>query len=674
MQWFRNLAIGRKLALGFGLLAVLLSVVGAEGMLTARGIDKLVTELHETHAVPALHLKESNIQLIRITRAVRSAILDDSAAAVKKRAGDIVKYDSTFRAEFAAYQAHIVRPDIKKLAETLLVSFTRLRPQQDEVVALALVGKDSIAKTHLSAILAQTDTIDAMMDTLVAAKLALMQSAVDASGVQYRRSMSVLITLIVVALMLAVVAGVGITRPIVRAVSHIGHVADALAIGDVQQTIHVTSTDEMGQLAGSMQRMVDAQKSLAAAATAVSAGDMSVDISARSDKDVLGNAFVNLRATMQELVAETSTLVTAAKAGELNTRGDAQRFKGAYRDLVQGINDTLDAVVSPINEASEVLARVAERDLTARVVGSYAGDFARIKDSINTAAATLDEAMAQVNVAAEQVAAAGQEIASGSQALAQGSSEQAASLEEVSSSLHEMTSSSAQTAANAREARDMAVTARERVAKGRASMDQLSTAIDQIKLSSDQTAKIVKTIDEIAFQTNLLALNAAVEAARAGDAGRGFAVVAEEVRNLAIRSAEAARTTATLIEESVQHAATGVTLNAEVLGKLGEIDADVRRVGEVVAEIAIAGEQQTDGVRQISTAVTQLNSVTQQVAANAEESASASEELAGQSLTLTTMVREFQISGAPRSNGALPSNARRRGTRPRAPEPAFASW
>jgi len=672
MRWFANLAIGRKLALGFGALAVLLAVVGAKGILTARTIDGVVRELNEKHAVPALHLQEANIQLIRISRAVRNAILDDSAGAVSKRAADIVKYDSTFRTEFAAYETKIARPEQKRMAGTLMAAFVRLRPQQDEVVQLALAGKDSIAKTHLSGIRAQADTMDALMDTLIASKLALMEAAVDASGAAYRGSMGVLITLIVVALTLAVVAAVGITRPIVRAVTHIGHVADSLAIGDVEQTIHVTSTDEMGQLAGSMQRMVDAQKSLAAAAAAISAGDMSVEVSALSEKDVLGNAFVHLRATMQELVAETGTLVSAAKAGELGTRGDAQRFKGAYRDLVQGINDTLNAVVSPINEAADVLARVADRDLTARVVGSYAGDLARIKDSINTAAETLEEAMAQVNVAAEQVAAAGQEIASGSQALAQGASEQAASLEEVSSSLHEMTSSTAQTAANAREAREMAVTARDRVAKGRANMDQLSSAIDQIKVSSDQTAKIIKTIDEIAFQTNLLALDAAVEAARAGDAGRGFAVVAEEVRNLAIRSAEAARSTATLIENSVHHAEAGVALNVQVLANLSDIDADVRRVSEVVAEIATAGTQQNVGVQQINAAVGQLNTVTQQMAANAEESASASEELAGQSMTLTSMVQAFEVSGASRSNGTLPSKARRGGTRPRAPKPEFA--
>jgi methyl-accepting chemotaxis protein len=316
-------------------------------------------------------------------------------------------------------------------------------------------------------------------------------------------------------------------------------------------------------------------------------------------------------------------------------------------------------VVTPINEASDVLARVAQRDLSVRVTGQYAGDFDRIKTSINTAVSTLAEALDQVRVASQQVSSAGNEIASGSQSLAHGASEQAASLEEIGASAQELSSTAGQTAANTRQAQQMSVATLARVAEGRASMDRLSTAIDSIKQSSDQTARIVRTIDEIAFQTNLLALNAAVEAARAGDAGRGFAVVAEEVRSLAIRSAEAAKTTATLIEGSVQNAQEGVAYNAEVLAKLGQIDVDVQRVAEIVAEIAASGEQQRDGVQQINTAVEQLNSVTQQVAANAEESASASEELAGQAVMLAELVSTFRIDADAPSKGLTVKPVRR---------------
>ena len=201
--------------------------------------------------------------------------------------------------------------------------------------------------------------------------------------------------------------------------------------------------------------------------------------------------------------------------------------------------------------------------------------------------------------------------------------------------------------------------------RGVESMNRLSEAIDRIKTSSDETAKIVNTIDEIAFQTNLLALNAAVEAARAGDAGKGFAVVAEEVRNLAMRSAEAAKNTADLIEESVENAESGVSINQEMLQNLEEINAQVSKVGAVMEEIATGSNQQNEGIEQISTGVDQVNTVTQQSAANAEESASAAEELSSQSAEMQNLVRSFQLSengstvrpAVPRQKTPLPERA-----------------
>jgi methyl-accepting chemotaxis protein len=195
-------------------------------------------------------------------------------------------------------------------------------------------------------------------------------------------------------------------------------------------------------------------------------------------------------------------------------------------------------------------------------------------------------------------------------------------------------------------------------------MQRLSQAIVDIKQASDETAKIVKTIDEIAFQTNLLALNAAVEAARAGDAGKGFAVVAEEVRNLAMRSAEAAKNTALLIEEAVRKAEGGVTLNQEVLHNLEEIVSQVHKVSEVMGEIAAASEQQQHGVVQLNTAVEQLNQVTQQTAANSEETASTAQELSSQAAEMRHLVQVFQLSP-----GAVIHSAAPRATPPQAAVP-----
>lgn len=245
-------------------------------------------------------------------------------------------------------------------------------------------------------------------------------------------------------------------------------------------------------------------------------------------------------------------------------------------------------------------------------------------------------------VSGELASAAGHLDAS-SQSLAEGSSEQAASLEETSASLEEMSTMTKHNADNAQAAKGLAQRARTSAEAGAADMAQLSTAMDEIKTASDNIAKILKTIDEIAFQTNILALNAAVEAARAGEAGMGFAVVADEVRNLAQRSAQAARETAQRIEDSRTRSARGVELNAKVAAGLKEIVDHSRNVDELVAKIAQASQEQSQGINQVNLAVTEMDKVTQANAASAEESASAVKELHSEAEVLNHLVDELSV-------------------------------
>ncbi|HUI06930.1 MAG TPA: methyl-accepting chemotaxis protein [Verrucomicrobiae bacterium] len=258
---------------------------------------------------------------------------------------------------------------------------------------------------------------------------------------------------------------------------------------------------------------------------------------------------------------------------------------------------------------------------------------------------------------AEQVSSASTQVASASQSLAQGASEQASSLEETSSSLEEMASMTRQNSDNANQANVVAKEASEHAEAGVESMKRMSDAIDRIKHSASETAKIIKTIDEIAFQTNLLALNAAVEAARAGEAGKGFAVVAEEVRNLARRSAEAAKNTADLIEGAQKNAESGVNVTAEVAKNLGGIKDSAGKVAALIAEIAAASKEQSQGIDQVNTAVAEMDKVVQQNAANAEESSSAAEELSSQAQELNAMVADLVSiiggSGTPGANGSV---------------------
>lgn len=253
----------------------------------------------------------------------------------------------------------------------------------------------------------------------------------------------------------------------------------------------------------------------------------------------------------------------------------------------------------------------------------------------------INRVIGGLNDGAEQVTSASGQVSASSQSLAQGSSEQAASIEETSSSLEEMSSMTKQNTDNAKQADNLMKDANQIVGQANQSMSELTGSMGEISQASEETSKIIKTIDEIAFQTNLLALNAAVEAARAGEAGAGFAVVADEVRNLAMRAADAAKDTAELIEGTVKKVNEGSELVTRTNEAFTEVSTSAAKVGELVAEIAAASDEQSRGIEQVNTAVSEMDKVTQSNAANAEESASASEEMAAQAEQMKEMVGEL---------------------------------
>jgi len=314
-------------------------------------------------------------------------------------------------------------------------------------------------------------------------------------------------------------------------------------------------------------------------------------------------------------------------------------------NLLKSTEEEREQLAFGVNVISEVMQAAARNDFTRRVETDLHSELALLKESVNTSMKSLDRALAQVAVAANEVTSASAHINTGSQALAQDASEQASSLQEISSSLQEVTSTANQNANTAKEAKSLSDTARRSAAGGMECMDRMSEAIEKIKSSSDETSKIIKTIDEIAFQTNLVALNATVEAARAGDAGKGFAVVAEDVRNLAMRAAEAAKDTATMIEESVRGSEAGVAINQEVVRNLQEINTQVNKAGEMMAEISAGSDQQSQGVEQINTAIDQLNHVTQQNVSGSQESASAAQQMTSEAEELRRMIGQFQLTG-----------------------------
>jgi methyl-accepting chemotaxis protein len=474
------------------------------------------------------------------------------------------------------------------------------------------------------------------------------------------------------AVLFALCLGLFITGRITGPLDKLRIAAGRVALGDVNQTVDHESNDEIGELSSAFRGLMAYIKGVASAADSLSRGDVSAVVTPKSAEDVLSSNMAKAMRTLCQVIAESKTLIDAARAGELAKRGNAAGYQGAYAELIGGLNQVLDSVAEPLNEANATLARLAARDLTARAHGEFRGDYGRMMASLNQASESLAESLLQVSATSEQVATASSQIAGSSQSVAQGASEQASALEQTSSALVQMAATTKQTAENARHASGLAAGAREASEAGGTAVAEMTQAMNRIRSAAEGTAAIIRDINDIAFQTNLLALNAAVEAARAGEAGRGFAVVAEEVRNLALRCKEAAKKTENLIGESVELSEQGEMLSTKVNGKLDEIVRAVGKVSEIVANIAQASQEQADGIEQSNKAMAQMDQVTQQAAANSEETSSAAEELAGQAQELATLVARFQLEGQERARQPQPqyrATRARRSVPPRAPRP-----
>jgi methyl-accepting chemotaxis protein len=534
------------------------------------------------------------------------------------------------------------------------------------------------------------------------------------------------------------------TRAIVEPLHEMLTAADAICNGDV--SVHLSAKDdaveEVANLAQTLQRLIESQRSMASVATRVARGDLSASVTARSAQDVLAHALDEMVGSIRSIQDEMARVTWAVSAGQLSERGNAEKFSGAwgdllresnrlvdtfvqtmrattdtidrvsrgdlpphmeqalpgdfdrtrealnrciaairalvsdadrlaasgeegrldmradvtahsgdYRRVIEGMNNTLDAMVAPLRESLGVLEKLAAQDLRARAHGDFRGEHAAIRDAINRTAQSLEEAMVQVSTGAVQVTAASTQIAAAAQSVSNGATAQATSLQKVTGGLHLISEAAHQNAAGTEKARTLASTTVASADEGAAAMASMIQAMTNIRKAAEDTAQIIHDINEVAFQTNLLALNAAVEAARAGEVGRGFAVVAEEVRGLAQRSKKAAQRTEELIRTSVSLCENGQKIAQNVSAKFGSIVESVRSVGAVVDKISKVSRDQSAMLEDVSSAVGDMDKVTQQNAANAEESAAAAEELSSQASDLQRMVVLFKITG----DGARPA-------------------
>jgi methyl-accepting chemotaxis protein len=603
----KNLKIGMRLGIGFAILLVLLATVAVVS-LGRMAEMQATTAIIANDRIPKVAMAdEIQLNVMVMARAVRNLILTGDKALEKQQLEIIAKARkdngelldkikpmlNTERGKASFAKVTEGRAKFNAALETIEPLANSASPQYSTAKATEyLFGEYSTTATvYLEALKQFSD---------------LQQTLAEQDGKDAESLASAARTLVIsisgAALVLTVLLSWLITRSITGPTGKVVASANKMAAGDFSFTLDIHSKDELGELADGVR---------------------------------------SLQASVQRMIGDANLLTAAAVAGKLETRADASKHEGDFRKIVQGVNDTLDAVIGPVNDVQRVIGAMAEGDMTQNIGKSYQGDFDTLKQAINNTIAKLADTIHQINSSANNLNSAAGQVSSTAQSLSQGSSEQAASVEQISASVEQASASINQNTENAKVTDGMAT-------KAAAEAQQGGDAVKETMSAMKSIADKIRIIDDIAYQTNMLALNAAIEAARAGEHGKGFAVVAAEVRKLAERSQVAAQEIGGLAGSSVKLAEKAGAL-------LDEMVPTIRKTSDLVQEIASASAEQTGGISQINSAMSQLNQVTQQSASASEELAATAEEMGGQAQQLQQLMSFFTVdsgSGAGLGSGS----------------------
>ncbi|MBS1208689.1 MAG: tcp [Proteobacteria bacterium] len=607
-----NMKLATRLGLGFAAVLVLLILVASVGILKLDNLrDDLADTLEDTY--PKTVESNAIINAYNVVAGISlNVLVMKDPQQIKKELGLIPEQSAIITKSMEKLEASIKDEEGKKKFADLVSARAKYVPLMKQFLAHVEANETAKAiELRLGAYRDAGNEYVQACNRLIAYQDELMtKTGAEAQGDAKTATWIILITTLV-AIVLAVVIALIIIRKIVAQLGgepdYAASVVKTIADGDLSTTI----------------------------------------ITKQGDTDSLLVAMKTMQEGLKQTVTEIQEFVSAAAKGDFTTKISLAGKKGFNQHIGSNLNQLSEVTDTALRDVLRVADALAKGDLTKNIEREYPGTFGEVSSGVNTTVKNLKELVSQLKASIATINSASKEIAAGNSDLSQRTEEQAASLEETASSIEEMTATVKQNAENSAQANKLARGASEIASKGGAVVSSVVDTMNGINEASRKIVDIISVIDGIAFQTNILALNAAVEAARAGEQGRGFAVVAGEVRNLAQRSAAAAKEIKSLINDSVERVEGGTRQVQEAGQTMAEIVSSVKRVSEIVSEITSASIEQSTGIEQVNQAVTQMDQVTQQNAALVEEAAAAAESLEDQTQNLAEAVAVFKMDNAP---------------------------